>query len=155
MNPRALATGIVLACTTCLSHGQSVKDVAEPFRKAVPPAKPYVAAPEAAASAPAVAEQPKQQWEVLSSDMTLSRTLQRWAETAGYRLKWDAERNFLISASHHFEGSFETALAAALATPGVARSDYPLEACIYSNTPPLVRVTRAGEQARECAAASK
>ena len=33
---------------------------------------------------------------------------------------------------------------------GIRQSDYPLEACIYANTPPLVRITRQGEQAREC-----
>ena len=48
------------------------------------------------------------------------------------------------------EGTFETALKTLLNSAGIRQSDYPLEACIYANTPPLVRITRQGEQAREC-----
>jgi hypothetical protein len=93
-------------------------------------------------------------WDVLTTDVTLTRTLERWAAIAGYRLKWDAGRNFLISAPSTFEGTFEVALAEVLGTPGIRLSDYPLEACIYGNTPPLVRITRQGQQTRECTAAS-
>lgn len=112
----------------------------------------------AAPAAPAPQEQSaavqQQSWEVRTSDVTLSRTLERWAASAGYRLKWDAARNFLISAPSTFSGDFEEALSQALSTPGVRLSDYPLEACIYPNTPPLARITRQGEQTRECAAVS-
>jgi hypothetical protein len=89
-------------------------------------------------------------WEVRTQDITLSRTLERWAADAGYRLKWDASRNFLIGAPDAFEGRFEDALQAVLASAGIRGSDYPLEACIYANTPPLVRITRWGEQGGEC-----
>jgi hypothetical protein len=41
-----------------------------------------------------------------------------------------------------------------LSSPGIRMSDFPLEACIYANTPPLVRITRQGEQTRECAASN-
>ena len=100
----------------------------------------------AALPAPAPAPAPPPRWEVLTSDLTLHRTLERWARTAGMRLRWDAERNFAIAAPTFLAGDFETALAAVLSTPGVRGSDYPLEACIYANSPPLVRVTRLGEQ---------
>ena len=89
-------------------------------------------------------------WSVLVQDITLARTLERWGAQAGYRVKWDAQRNFLIGAPDSIEGSFETALKALLNSAGIRQSDYPLEACIYANTPPLVRITRQGEQAREC-----
>jgi hypothetical protein len=89
-------------------------------------------------------------WEVRTQDITLSHTLERWAAQAGYRLKWDASRNFLIGAPDAYEGGFEDALQAVLGSAGIRGSDYPLEACIYANTPPLVRITRQGEQAREC-----
>ena len=148
---------------------QAVQDVATPFRKAPAlPAAPYlplapykapVAATEASASpvslAPLVAAPLRpaaKRWEVLTSDVTLSKTLERWAITAGYRMKWDAARNFQIDAPTSFEGDFEGALADVLSTAGIRTSDYPLEACVYGNTPPLVRVTHQGEQARECAA---
>ena len=89
-------------------------------------------------------------WSVLVQDITLARTLERWGAQAGYRIKWDAQRNFLIGAPDSVDGSFETALKTILGSAGIAQSDYPLEACIYANTPPLVRITRQGEQAREC-----
>ncbi len=91
-------------------------------------------------------------WSVLVQDITLARTLERWGAQAGYRLKWDAQRNFLIGAPDTIEGTFETALKTVLNSAGIRQSDYPLEACIYANTPPLVRITRQGEQARECEA---
>ena len=92
-------------------------------------------------------------WEVRASDVTLARTLERWASVAGYKLKWDASRNFLIGAPDEYVGTFEEALQHILHSPGIRYSDYPLEACVYANTPPLVRITRLGEQRRECDAA--
>jgi len=89
-------------------------------------------------------------WRVLVQDITLARTLERWGAQAGYRVKWDAQRNFLIGAPDSVDGTFETALKTVLDSAGIRQSDYPLEACVYANTPPLVRVTRQGEQAREC-----
>ncbi len=91
-------------------------------------------------------------WEVKTSDVTLYRTLERWSQAAGYKLKWDAARNFLIGAPDIYVGTFESALQSVLSSAGIRLSDYPLEACIYANTPPLVRITRQGEQARECSA---
>ncbi len=92
------------------------------------------------------------QWEVKTSDITLLRTFERWSVAAGYKLKWDAAKNFLIGAPDIYTGSFEMALQTVLSSAGIRLSDYPLEACIYANTPPLVRITRQGEQARECGA---
>ena len=97
---------------------------------------------------------PPDRWEVRASDVTLSRTLERWALAAGHKLKWDASRNFLIGAPDVYVGTFEGALQHLLSSPGIRFSDFPLEACLYANTPPLVRITRQGEQSRECAAAA-
>ena len=108
------------------------------------PVQPYVAATAVSPSSG--------HWNVLVQDITLARTLERWGAQAGYRVKWDAQRNFLIGAPDSVEGSFETALTTILDSAGIRQSDYPLEACIYANTPPLVRITRQGEQARECEA---
>ena len=96
--------------------------------------------------------EPPARWSVLVQDITLERTLQRWGAQAGVRLKWDAQRNFLIGAPDTIEGTFETALQTVLNSAGIRQSDYPLEACIYANDPPLVRITRRGEQSRECEA---
>lgn len=91
-----------------------------------------------------------QRWEVKASDVTLAKTLERWATAGGHKLKWDASRNFLIGAPDLYVGTFEGALQHVLRSPGIRYSDYPLEACVYANTPPLVRITRQGEQSREC-----
>jgi hypothetical protein len=122
-----------------------------PVRPGVPEAEP------ASLSPPAMVDTPPHaalRWEVRPSDITLARTLERWAMVAGHKLKWDASRNFLIGASDVYLGSFEGALQQVLSSSGIRFSDYPLEACIYTNTPPLVRITRQGEQARECVAAT-
>jgi hypothetical protein len=96
-----------------------------------------------------------QQWEVLLSDVTLDKTFERWARAAGYRVKWDAAKNFLVEAHETFHGDFESAVWDALATPGIIYSDYPLEGCVYPNSPPLMRITRRGEQVRECVALTR
>jgi hypothetical protein len=128
-----------LASLAALSALSAPADAAEPAQAL--PVVPY--------GAPAVAAGAGH-WSVLVQDITLARTLERWGAQAGYRVKWDAQRNFLIGAPDSVDGSFETALTAVLNSAGIRQSDYPLEACIYANTPPLVRVTRQGEQAREC-----
>jgi hypothetical protein len=90
-------------------------------------------------------------YEVRLSDVRLHVAMQRWAAESGVRLRWDADRHLLISAPTVFEA--RTALQAigmALDTPGIAQSEYPLEVCEYPNVPPLLRITRQGEQSRDC-----
>ena len=93
---------------------------------------------------------PVQTWEVQIADVNLSNTFQRWAGVAGYRVKWDANRHILIDAPGEIRGSFEDALERVLASSGIRNSDYPLEVCFYPNTPPLARITRRGEQVKDC-----
>ncbi|MFN7695137.1 MAG: TcpQ domain-containing protein [Burkholderiales bacterium] len=96
-----------------------------------------------------------QKWEIRVTDITLAKSFERWAAAAGYRLRWDASRNFLVGAPDTFDGSLEDAIGKVLSSPGIRNSDYPLEVCIYANTPPLIRVTRAGDQANDCPSDSK
>ena len=135
-----------LACTSALGQAtESFQAVAQPWRtssEAGLPVVPYAGA--------AMADPASGHWNVLVQDITLARTFERWGALAGYRVKWDAQRNFLIGAPDSVDGTFETALKAILNSAGIRQSDYPLEACIYANTPPLVRITRQGEQSREC-----
>lgn len=100
--------------------------------------------------APAKPVPAQKKWEVRIQDITLSNTLDRWAQEAGYRVRWDAKKNFLIEAPDVFFGSFEQALRQVLASPGILYGPNPLEACVYPNSPLLVRITRQGEQVREC-----
>lgn len=89
-------------------------------------------------------------WEIQLKDITLSKTFSRWAATAGYRVRWDAAKQVEIGGPDTFEMPFEEAVQAVLSTPGIAESEYPLEVCFYPNVPPLARVTRKGEQEKEC-----
>jgi len=136
MNTPVLLVAVTLASLALQAHAADVAPIL--------PVAPY-------APAGSVDAAPRR-WQVLVQDITLARTLERWGAQAGYRVKWDAQRNFLVGAPDSIEGTFETALKTLLDSAGIRASDYPLEACIYANTPPLVRVTRQGEQARECEA---
>lgn len=142
--PRPMAVGMVLPVAPARGVPQVPQVAAQSAVVAVPVSVPDAAKPAAAVT----------QWEVKASDITLAKTIERWTNAAGYKLKWDASRNFLIGAPDVYTGSFEFALQSVLSSSGIRLSDYPLEACIYANTPPLVRITRQGEQARECGVAT-
>lgn len=107
--------------------------------------------PVAVAAAPAPAQVkalnlPAQQWSIQISDVRLETTLERWASQAGYTLIWDADRHILITAEDTFSGTFEDALLRVLTSPAIRESDYPLEAVVYGNNPPVLRITGLGEQ---------
>jgi Toxin co-regulated pilus biosynthesis protein Q len=89
-------------------------------------------------------------WNILPSDGRLATTLERWAKSEGMRLIWDAQRHVMLSSSDSFVGSLSEALQRVLSSPAIRHSDYPLEACIYPNNPPVLRITRLTEQAQEC-----
>lgn len=115
---------------------------------AVPAATPVVASTEKPAQNTEVIVEKR--WAVNPSDVNLANTLSRWAIDAGWRVRWDAEKHFLVDAPDVFTGSFEDAVTGLLSTPGIVQSSYPLEVCFYGNTPPLARITRRGDQAKEC-----
>lgn len=85
-------------------------------------------------------------WDILAGDRHLAMVFERWAAAAGMKLLWDARQHFMVAAPDAFTGTFEEAVARVLSSPSIRNSKYPLEACIYKNTPPVFRVTRLGEQ---------
>lgn len=91
-----------------------------------------------------------QMWTVETRDINLANTFQRWAGAAGWRVRWDAAMHVMVEAPDSVSGSFEDAITAQLSSPGIANSAYPLEVCFYPNTPPLARITRKGDQAKDC-----
>lgn len=93
---------------------------------------------------------PAQHWSLKAADVNYAGAIQRWAEHAGYQVRWDANKHFYIEAENTFVGTFEDAVTAVLSNPAVAYSSYPLEVCFYPNTPPLARITRRGDQVKEC-----
>lgn len=86
-------------------------------------------------------------WAIFTNDIRLETTLERWAKEGGYRLIWDADKHILISAADQFTGSLPDAINRVLNSPAIRESDYPLEAVFYANTPPVIRITRLGDQA--------
>lgn len=144
----AAAVATLGQLASAAAAAQVMESINQPYRQFALPVAPYYGAQ--------VAQPPvvnAQRWEVAVSDVTIAKTFERWAAQAGYRLKWDAAKNFLVGAPDVFVGDFEGAVAKVLSSPGIRGSDYPLEVCIYNNTPPLVRVTRQGEQSSDCSAA--
>lgn len=111
-----------------------------------------IAIPSAFGGAAAVAQRAPaaQRYEVQLGDIKLATAFERWAKTAGVRVRWDAERHVLIGAPMSYTGDISDAIAAALSSDSILQSDYPLEVCEYPNEPRLLRVTRLGEQAKAC-----
>lgn len=99
---------------------------------------------------PVAVPEPAQSWEIRATDVRLDLVLERWAKAAGWRVQWDANRHVELSGPNTFKGAFRDVVGDVLATPGIKFSDYPLEGCIYPNVPPLIRITRMGDQANEC-----
>lgn len=124
--------------------GKALPKAELPVRLAV---ATVTAAPVAEPAKPAVVART---WSVEVRDVTLANTFQRWAAAAGWRVRWDAAKNVMVEAPDTVTGSFEDAVEAQLASPGIAYGSYPLEVCFYPNTPPLARVTRKGDQDKEC-----
>ena len=126
--------------------------VVAPKQPAVSVPATVVATAAAAAPPPAKPQGPVMTaYEIRLTDMRLSTAMARWAAEGGVRIRWDADKHLLISAPQTFTAaSVADAVAMALATPGIRNSEFPLEACEYPNTPPLIRITRQGEQAKDC-----
>ncbi len=89
---------------------------------------------------------PVRTWTTLITDVRLETTLDRWSREAGYKLVWDADRQILISAADQFTGTISDAINRVLSSPAIRDSDYPLEAVFYANNPPVIRITRLGDQ---------
>ncbi len=89
-------------------------------------------------------------WEIRATDVRLDLVLERWAKTAGWRVQWDANRHVELAGPNTFKGAFRDVVGQVLSTPGIKFSEFPLEGCIYPNVPPLIRITRMGDQTSEC-----
>lgn len=154
-----LTAAACLFAFACSSHAQAIVRVQNAYTDDHERALPFGAAAPAggeAKASPAVNADSMSQrsaggatqrtWEVRVADVNIEATLKRWAKEAGFQLVWDTDKEFLIPASDSFAGSFEDALNRVLQSPGIRDSDDPLEAVIYANNPPLVRITRLGSK---------
>jgi hypothetical protein len=93
---------------------------------------------------------PLKTWSIRATDGRLATTFERWAKAENMKLVWDAQQHVMLSSSDTFTGTLTEALNRVLSSPAIRLSSYPLEACIYPNDPPLLRITRVGEQSLEC-----
>lgn len=93
---------------------------------------------------------PVQTWTIEATDVRLVDAFSRWAKKSNVQLRWDAARHVEIGAIDTYEGDLTQAMISALSSPSIANSDFPLEVCFYPNRPALARVTRRGEQWRDC-----
>lgn len=163
-NTNRQLSALLLAVTlACVSHHVLAQSI-EVKNQAYEPSAPLLFAPAKGASPVVTAEPtprqvvavstetnaPVQKWEILLKDINLANTMQRWADDAGWRVRWDARKNFMVEAPDMIQGTFEDAIRTVLESPGIAGGAYPLEVCFYPNTPPLARITRKGEQEKEC-----
>ena len=93
----------------------------------------------------ASAEGDPQRWQVLLQDKTLSQTMFRWAQAAGWQIQWDAERDHPIEASIEIQATFVGALK--MVMESLADSEYPLQAVLNPQTRSM-RVVRHNESPR-------
>ena len=107
--------------------------------------QPVYANPSWAMAKEASAEGDPQTWQVLLQDKTLSQTLFRWAQTAGWQISWDAERDHPIEASIQIQATFVQALK--MVMQSLADSEYPLQAVLNPHIRSM-RVVRHNESPR-------
>lgn len=135
-------------CVYTLAGGAQAQCTITKRPELVPVATPMPAASVPTAAVAPAPEHPK--WELRLQDVTLAAAFSRWANTAGWRLLWDVDKHLLIDSPDIYMGTFEQVVSAVLSSPGLVHSQYPLEVCFYPNTPPLARITRRGDQSRDC-----
>lgn len=135
--PVTASTATGLAQTPVLATNSATPVMAPAMSHAVPVATP--------------APTPLRTFEVRTSEIRLAAVFERWAKENGVKIRWDADKHVLLGApmTYQHKDVFD-AVAEVLASPSIRLSDYPLEVCEYPNTPRLLRITRQGDQTREC-----
>lgn len=126
------------------SHAQKIQRINDVYRDV--DSKVTVSTLSPQAENPPVA----QRWAILPTDGKLAVTFERWAASAGMKMIWDAKQHVMLSSSDSFAGTIDQALTRVLSSSAIRQSTYPLEACIYPNSPPVLRITRLGDQ-KDCA----
>ncbi|MDI9332503.1 MAG: TcpQ domain-containing protein [Alphaproteobacteria bacterium] len=81
-----------------------------------------------------------QKFDTLPTDRSVSRLLERWARQSGVGFVWNAKSDVTLSSQDRFIGTIEQATERLIG--GV--SGITLQACIYSNNPPVIRITESG-----------
>src|SRR5260364_231830 len=85
-------------------------------------------------------------WTVRAQDLTLRRTLMRWAAQAGWQVSWDIRVDYPVQLEGAFSGSFTDAVEQF--ANALRHSDYPLLVCLYEANQ-VVRVLHYGDR-KQC-----
>jgi hypothetical protein len=81
-----------------------------------------------------------QKFDTMVTDRSVSRVLDRWARQAGVGFVWDAKSDVTLSTQDRFVGTIEQATERLIS----GLSGITLQACIYTNNPPVIRITESG-----------
>jgi hypothetical protein len=81
-----------------------------------------------------------QKFDTLPTDRSVSRLLDRWSRQSGVGFVWDAKSDVTLSTQDRFIGTIEQATERLIG--GI--SGITLQACIYNNNPPVIRITESG-----------
>ncbi|MEY2659096.1 MAG: hypothetical protein RLZZ123_268 [Pseudomonadota bacterium] len=81
-----------------------------------------------------------QKFDTMVTDRSVSRLLDRWARQAGVGFVWDAKSDVTLSTQDRFVGTIEQATERLIG----GLSGITLQACIYTNNPPVIRITESG-----------
>jgi hypothetical protein len=75
-----------------------------------------------------------------AGDRSVAALLERWTRQVGVGLVWDAKTDVTLTGQDRFTGTLEQAVERLLSgITGVS-----LQACVHTNTPPVIRITESG-----------
>lgn len=84
-------------------------------------------------------------WTIKPDDVSVQFALSRWAKEAGWQFVWEAPRDFPVTVTATFTGTFDEAISGVVKS--LATSDMPVRACTnMGNKPPLLRIVTVANQ---------
>lgn len=137
MRQRTSLQGAVLSATVALGLVQGCATTSLPGPNTFQP----TAALEAPPSPPAPAKTAVLRWSLNEKDKTLKVALERWSQTAGWRLLWELGVDYHIDAAASVPGSFEDAVSAVMRN--MEQAEVPPKAVFYRGNQ-VVRVVPRG-----------
>jgi hypothetical protein len=138
----AAAIGLLWGCASDPTMRNPNEVVLPPAAGASAPAAVGSAAAAPAAAAPrAAVKGPAPRWSLNESDKTLKAALERWSQTAGWRLLWELGVDYRIGAAATVDGSFEDAVSTVM--HNLNQAEVPPKAIFYRGNQ-VVRIVARG-----------
>lgn len=136
-----VALAATLVCLVGCSSTAGRKDVR--LKAAVAPAAKPAVAPAAKPADPPAADPATARWDMSERDRTLKGALERWSQTAGWRLIWELGVDYRIEAQASIDGTFEAAISEVV--KNMEHADVPPKAIFYRANQVLRVVARGTE----------